>query len=269
MSFSGEAGDPTLDINARVIPPATPLSVSFSAEAGDPTLTIDARAISADPPIAAAFGMEAGDATLSISARAIAPVITLLLSDFDDTGLEVDAAALLVASAPGTTGNNPYADSDRGGADSPLDGELGLSSTQTVISRIRRHSATELNLNDNDNPAILDIGAYFDAGGDGNDLTLYLQTNDGLVSFPIAGQLTSFGGNFARFTLPAAAQTLLDNLDTGDRWIFAFAKTASIAPVNASFEGSAGILLSKLTPELLRPFLHYLRPLVVQPGMLP
>ena len=98
VSFSGEAGDPTLDINARVIPPAAPLSVSFSAEAGDPTLTIDARAISADPPIAAAFGMEAGDATLSISARAIAPVITLLLSDFDDTGLEVDAAALLVAS---------------------------------------------------------------------------------------------------------------------------------------------------------------------------
>ena len=101
---------------------------------------------------------------------------TLTLADFDDTGLTVDAAALLTASAPGTTGNNPYADSDRGGADSPLDGELGLSSTQTVISRIRRHSATELNLNDNDNPSALDIGTYFAAGGDGNDLTLYLQT---------------------------------------------------------------------------------------------
>ena len=93
------------------------------------------------------------------------------------TGLDVDAAALLVASAPGTSGNNPYADSDRGGTDSPLDGELGLGTTETVISRIRRHSATELNLNDNDSPSALDIGTYFAAGGDGNDLTLYLQTS--------------------------------------------------------------------------------------------
>ena len=128
-SFGVEAGDPTLDISARAIAPAAPISASFSANAGDSTLTIDARAIAPSPPIAAAFGMEAGDATLSISARAIAPVITLLLSDFDDAGLEVDAAALLVASAPGTTGNNPYADSDRGGVLIPhLDGELGLSS---------------------------------------------------------------------------------------------------------------------------------------------
>ena len=48
-----------------------------------------------------------------------APGTLLLLTDFDNTGLTVDAAALLTASAPGTTGNNPYADSDRGGTDSP------------------------------------------------------------------------------------------------------------------------------------------------------
>ena len=106
------------------------------------------------------------------------------MSDFDDTGLELDCAALLVASAPGTTGNNPYADSDRSGTDTPLDGEIGIGADDTLISRIRRHSATELNLNDNDNPSALALDTYFSAGGDGNDLTLYLQTaSDGLVSF--------------------------------------------------------------------------------------
>ena len=151
------------------------------------------------------------------------------MTNFDDTGLAVDAAALLVASAPGTIGSNPYADSDRGGTDSPLDGELGIGTTDTVISRIRRHSATELNLNDNDNPSALDIGTYFAAGGDGNDLTLYLQTAaDGLVSFAVSAQIGLGGGNYVRFTLPADAQTLLDNISTGDRWIFALARPTSV-----------------------------------------
>ena len=120
--------------------------------------------------------VNAGDASWSFAITeptityTAAPGTLLTLADFDNTGLDVDAAALLVASAPGTTGSNPYADSDRGGSDSPLEGELGLSSTDTVISRIRRHSATELNLNDNDNPSALSLLGYFGVGGDGNDL---------------------------------------------------------------------------------------------------
>ena len=113
-----------------------------------------------------------------------AATVPLALSDSDDTGLEVVAKALLVASAPGTIGNSPYADSDRGGTDSPLEGELGLGDDETVISRFFRGSSTELALNDNDSPAALDIGPYFDSGGAGEDLTLYFQTAaDGEVSF--------------------------------------------------------------------------------------
>ena len=48
-----------------------------------------------------------------------APGDSLALADFDDTGLEVETAALLVASAPGTSGNNFYADASRNGSDSP------------------------------------------------------------------------------------------------------------------------------------------------------
>ena len=64
-----------------------------------------------------------------------APSVVLVLADSDDTGLDVVAKALLVASAPGTDGSVFYADSDRGGTDTPLDGELGLGDDNTVISR--------------------------------------------------------------------------------------------------------------------------------------
>ena len=138
--------------------------------------------------------VDAGDAawTFAVSEPTVTYISSaslLALVDFDDTGLDVDAAALLVASAPGTNGNDPYANSDRAGTDTPFDGELGLSATETVISRVRRISATELVLNDNDNPSALGLGVYFSAGGDGSDLTLYLQTaDDGLVSFAVADQ---------------------------------------------------------------------------------
>ena len=172
--------------------------------------------------------------------EASATVAALTLADFDDTGLDVDAAALLVASAPGTTGNDIYADSDRGGTDTPLDGEIAISSNDTLISRIRRISDTVLVLNDNNNPGVLDLNTYFGTGGDGADLTLSLQTiADGLVSFAVADQLVNSGANFAQFTLPADAQTLLDNLATDDRWIFALARAATV-DVAPSFTDSTG-----------------------------
>ena len=98
--------------------------------------------------------------------------------------------------------------------------------------------AGELTLNDNDNPAALDIGAYFNAGGDGNDLTIYLQTLDGEVSFTAAAQYILGGGGFARFTLPADAQTLLNNLSTGDRWIFKAARPAASDTVTANADAT-------------------------------
>ena len=125
----------------------------------------------------------------------------LMLSDSDDTGLDVIAKALLVASAPGTAVNNLYADADRGGTDTPLDGELGIGPDNTLMSRFRRNATTALTINDNDNPVALDTGTYFEAGGDGNDLTLYLQTQTyGEVSLAVVDFLLASGGHFVRFT---------------------------------------------------------------------
>ena len=179
--------------------------------------------------------------------------ILLRLSDSDDTGLDVEAKALLVASAPGTAGNNPYANSDRGGTDTPLDGELGLGDSNTVISRFRRFSTTELILNDSDKPAALNIGAYFATGGAGNDLTLYLQTQaDGEVSFAVTFNLR--GGNFIRITLPQTAQDLLNNLATGDRWIVKFARPlARITFVGQALTANGAVSQAALNVGTLAP----------------
>ena len=158
----------------------------------------------------------------------------LVLADSDDEGLEVDAKALLVASDAGTAGNFIYEDADRGGTDTPLDGELGLGDDETLISGIRRRTTTLLQLNDNNNPAALDIGAYFSAGGAGEDLTIYLQTMaDGEVSFP-ASDVNFSRVDQVRFTIAADAQTLLDNLVSGDRLIFKTARPAAIIPLDAA-----------------------------------
>ena len=166
-----------------------------------------------------------------------------MLSHSDDTGLEVDCKALLVASEPGTVPTGPvffYADADRGGTDEPLDGELGLGADENIISGFRRRTTTLLQLTDHDNPVTFDLGAYFNTGGDGNDLTVYLQTtNDGEVSFPVAGNVPFLRANQVRFTLPAAAQTLLDNLADGDRWIFKTARPSVVAVTGSGEPGSA------------------------------
>ena len=182
------------------------------------------------------------------------PIALLVLADSDDTGLDVVAKALLVASAPGTSGNSFYADSDRSGTDTPLDGELGLGADNTVISRFFRFSETIIALNDNNNPAALDIGAYFATDGDGEDLTLYFQTvADGEVSFSVSSQFDSGGGNNVRFTLPTDAQDLFDNLATGDRWIVKAAR-ASVTEFTGDAEAIiVSVLVSDATGESTEP----------------
>ena len=72
----------------------------------------------------------------SATGSTVAPNVLLVLADSNDTGLDVVAKALLVASAPGISGNTIYADSDRGGTGSPLDGELGLGDGNTLIQPV-------------------------------------------------------------------------------------------------------------------------------------
>ena len=208
----------------RVAPDAVPLTGRLTA----------ALTVSADAPVAVAPAAVplAGRLAIALTVTASAPVAAslLVLTDSDDTDLVVVAKALLVASGPGASVSTLYADSDRGGSGSPLDGELGLGDGNTLISRFRRISTAELLINVDDEPTALTLSAYFGSGGVGADLTLYFQTlADGEISFAVSSQYVRAGGGFVRFTLPADARTLFDGIATGDRFIFKAARPLAVA----------------------------------------
>ena len=208
----------------RVAPDAVPLTGRLSA-----ALTVAASAPVAAPPVAVPL---AGRLAIALTVAASSPVAAslLVLADSDDTDLVVVAKALLVASGPGASVSTLYADSDRGGSGSPLDGELGLGDGNTLISRFRRISTAELLINVDDEPTALTLSAYFGSGGVGADLTLYFQTlADGEISFAVSSQYVRAGGGFVRFTLPADARTLFDGIATGDRFIFKAARPLAVA----------------------------------------
>ena len=158
----------------------------------------------------------------------------LLLADSDDTGLDVELKALLEAS--GTT--TLYADSDRGGFDTPVDGEMGLGVSETLVSRIIR-SGTYIQLNDNDNPSALGLDDYFHIASVGGDLTLYVQTAaDGEESVVVAGNSFDLSAQRIRITTGTDLGSLLDNFSIGDRYIFKFARAAAAAVISLAASAS-------------------------------
>ena len=141
----------------------------------------------------------------------------LLLSDLDDGDLDVDFKALISVSGTSTL----YADSDRGGTDSPIDGELGVGDSETLISRIAWITSNgRFILNDNDSPVTLDLGTYFDTGGGGADVTFTIMTADGTWMFAVADDRQGGNANAVRFDgLPSGLVVALDNISVGDRMI--------------------------------------------------
>ena len=223
----------------------TPGTVDHAVDAGDLnwTMEITEPTVTHTTVLPVDHAVDAGDIswTMEITEPTVthvaAPTETLVLADYNDAGLQVEAAALLVATADATpVPSDLYADSDRGGTGVPIDGEIGLGPDNTVISRIRYADVggeLRLILNDNDNPAAFGIGAYFGAGGDGNDLTMTIQTLTGLVALPASTAIANSGGNFTQWTLTGAAIDLIEAITAGDRFIIAFSRLTSVATNHA------------------------------------
>ena len=150
----------------------------------------------------------------------------LQLSAWDNTGLDIEFSALIEVSAT----DNLYVDADRGGSDSPVDGELGLGDDETRISRIRWDAGNaRLIFNDNNLPQDLDLSTYFGAGGDGNDLTFYVTDFSGTYTFNIADNILASGANFLQFSsLSSTLVTIFDDISVGDRLIFSAARPEAV-----------------------------------------
>ena len=165
-----------------------------------------------DPaPIAAT--LTAPSPTLAVALTTITP---LVLADYDSTGRDVDAAALLEkSSATSPIWNAPA----RGGTDVPLDGEVGLGAGDDAITAIRLRANPQIRIQDS---TALNIGAYFDAGGDGHDLRLTIQALAGAVAVDMATAFVSGTSTRVDIDIGGGGWNLLNNLAVGDRFILAF-----------------------------------------------
>ena len=177
---------------------------------------------------------------------------TLLLQDFNQTGLDVDVLGIFVAAAPA----NIYANSDRGGSQSPLAGsDFGIGTGETVLSRVIVNAAgAVVILNDNDKPTTLTMSAHFGSSNTDSDWTLYIQTLDGVAS---TNALGNTGGGFSQWRMDTDAAAIINAIGANDRVILAIARASAGADLaaNATFAGeSTGALAataSLLTPAVL------------------
>ena len=125
---------------------------------------------------------------------------------------------------------------------SVLGGSLAVRGT--TLSSISKHSGA-LRLRDVPNP--VDLGGLFGVGGALAESTIYLQTLDGVQSFPVAGNLGAGGGNFQNFDPPAAFRTLLNGISDGDRFILAITTPVTFA---VEITGAANVLETQGTIAL-------------------
>ena len=149
---------------------------------------------------------------------------SLELSDFNRGGLEVEVAALFEA---GDAGSDPALYSASGSrwteSGSLVDGEALLGEGSSIVRvMLPQSDGSLLRLNDGGPLVLRD---YFGSSGDGADLTVWIQTAQGAVSFA-ASDVGSVGSSYVNFNVPQAARSTLSGIGSGDRFILALTRPA-------------------------------------------
>ena len=239
---TGSAALAVVDVPAAAALAAT--GVAAAAGDGSADLAID------DPPPAgtieiAATGAAAAAADGSADLAVQSP---LVLADFDSAGLDVDALALIEAAAPSTI----YADSNRGGTQTPEDGELGLGAGETLITRVRvLDSGARISLNDNNVPVTLNLRTFFGDPNTTSEWTLTIQTRDHVAT---SDQLAAMTAAAANFTFSDADDiAALNGIAAGDRFLLAVAQAQTVVTLAAQGQaptagvGSADLIIAEPT----------------------
>ena len=192
-----------------------------------------------------AIGSTRGRLTVSNPSVAV-PTLTLT-EDLDLTGLTAEMAAVFTAGS--SSDGTRWAEPPRGTIGTLDEGEVGLGTNETRISRIQVASQVDqIRLNDDDNPVALNIGDFF--SGEGNDLTWHIITPTATFSGPVDGNIAAAGGGFIRLTVGSAAHDALEDLPDGHLFILAFTRTvdvtlptATINTPNTTVDGGADLEL--------------------------
>ena len=181
-----------------------------------------------------------------VGARPTLAQSTLVLSDFDQAGLELELLALITA---GETARW-YGRGTFGDIGTLVDGELGIGPDNNDLIRIEEINSGELLTLNHDRSNPLGFSEYFGSGGPGEDLTLHIQVSPTEVySMPVSGNQDLAGGAFVNFDLAAmgAGRAIVD-VATTDRVIIAFTRPSSVvAPVFADDSYSRSVSETALT----------------------
>ena len=70
----------------------------------------------------------------------------------------------------------------------------------------------------------LSLADYFGPDGRGHDCTVSIQTTEGRVDIPVAGNTDSLTQDTITLNVPVSGRTILNNITTGTRFIFAIAR---------------------------------------------
>ena len=157
-----------------------------------------------------------------------ATTAALVLSDFVlADGLETEVLGLIEAAAP----IDVFSRSPRPARGTLIDGELDLSGDSEPVTRFRfRAQATNtaggarITLNDS---GTLSLADFFGSGGGGADLTVWVLTSAGVISFASLGAIadsTQSGDNFVTWEVPTNDQLLVAGITDGDLFIFALTR---------------------------------------------
>ena len=215
-----------------------PVKIAADIASGTPEIAGD-LSVTAPPGASLAADVAAGTPAIAGNVRVAQP---LTLAEFDGVGLEIDMLALIEAgTAPDVFSRPPRG--TNGTLLDPDNSDLEIDSSGEPINNIRFRDqgggagGERISLHDNGN---LHLRDYFDTGGLGNDLTLWIQTADTTISFAVAGQVNAGGSNFIIFNVPAAYQAVVAGIASGDRFIIALTRSASAAVIELAADIAAG-----------------------------
>ena len=212
------------------------VTVDHAVDAGDAAFafTVPQPTITHTQAATNDHAVNAGDASFAFAVPqptvTHTPVATpaLVLSDFVlADGLETECLGLIEAAAP----IDVFSRSPRPARGTLVDGELDLSGDSEPVTRFRfRAQATNtaggarITLNDS---GTLSLSDFFGSGGGGADLTVWVQTSAGVISFASLGAIadsTQSGDNFVTWEVPTNDQLLVAGITDGDLFIFALTR---------------------------------------------
>ena len=216
----------SISLGSRFIVAMTlPTKVLTEATTNSPIeLLINANAVLGDAPIIQTSANANLPIELSVNANAELGNAPLLLSDFDDTALNTSPALVLLTRGDASEGSSIWGRGVREVSNSRLiDGEFDISPSNEPINQIRfrldgssSYGDEQISFHDN---GPLDLRTYFT--GDGNNLTLWIQTSTGVAEIPMGENYDRGGSNFSIFDVPPQYQFIIAGINPGDRFILA------------------------------------------------